>query len=141
MVDIEPSRPPLSADELPAQPAPVDEARTLSELTGGDELIRFAMSFDGYEHFGDRWGEILAARREEWEEAGTLPRDVDALRALLFLTFRQERFVELDDGVTFHDEDGNVSHAAQPELITDARREQERFKHALLAKLRELVAP
>ena len=140
MVDTEPSRPPLRAEDLPAQPPSVDDAQTLTELLGDFELGRFAMSFDGYEHFGDRWGEILTARREEFEDAGTLPRDVDALRALLFLTFRQERFVELDDGVTFHDADGNLTHAAQPELITDARREHERFKHALLAKLRELVA-
>ncbi len=140
MVDTEPSRPPLRAEELPPQPPSVDDAQTLSELIGGEELIRFAMSFDGYEQFGDHWGEILAARREEWQEAGTLPRDVDALRGLLFLTFRQERFVELDDGVTIRDADDHVTHAAQPELITDARREHERFKHALLGKIRELVA-
>ncbi|MBJ7470008.1 MAG: hypothetical protein JHD16_01845 [Solirubrobacteraceae bacterium] len=139
MVDTEQSHPPLRAEDLPAQPPSVDEAQTLSELLRGDDLGRFAMTFDGYAHFGERWGEVLAARREEWEEARTLPRDASALRALLFLTFRQERFLELDDAVTVRDADGNVTHAAAPELITDARREHERFKHALLAKLRELA--
>lgn len=139
MVDTEQQHPRLRAEDLPAQPVPVDEARTLGELIGNGDLARFAHTFDGYEHFGERWGAILTARHEEWLEAGTLPRDVDALRGLLFLTFRQERFVELDDAVTIRDADDRVVHAAQPDLITDARREHERFKHALLAKLRELV--
>lgn len=129
----------LRLDDLPPQPAPVDDAQTLGELIGGTDLVRFAHSFDGYEQFGERWGEVLTARREEWEERGTLPRDVDALRGLLYLTFRQERFVELDDAVTIRDADDHVIHAAEPDRITDARREHERFKHAILAKLRELV--
>lgn len=130
--------PPLRTEALPEQPPSVDEATTLSALLG-NELPRFAMTFDGYAFYGERWAEIMHARREEWERGGTLPRDVDALRALLFLAFRQERFLELDDATTIRDADDNVTHEAQPEHITEARREHERFKHAILARMRELV--
>lgn len=130
---------PFTLEDLPAQPAPVDEAATLRELLD-DDLARFAMTYDGYAHYGDHATTTLSARREEWERAGTLPRDVDALRGLLFLAYRSERFVELDDAVTITDAGGNVTHAAEPDRITDARREQERFKHALLARIRELIA-
>jgi hypothetical protein len=129
---------PFALEDLPPQPAPADAATRLSELLGND-LARFAMTFDGYEHFGDHWPEIYAARREEFDAAGTLPRDVDALRGLLFLAFRSERFTELDDSATITDVDGNVVHAAEPERITDARRDLERFKHALLARMRTLI--
>lgn len=130
---------PFTLEDLPQQPAPVDEATTLGDLLD-DDLARFAMTYDGYAHYGDHATTTLSARREEWEREGTLPRDIDALRGLLFLAFRSERFVELDDAFTVTDEDGTVVHAADPHLITDDRREHERFKHALLARIRELVA-
>ena len=136
----ESASPPLRAVDVPAPPAGADDATTLGQLLGDGELARFAMTFDGYAHFGEHWAEVLAAREEEWREARTLPRDVDALRGLLFLAFRQERFLELDDAVTIRDDEGVVTHEAQPDLITPARREHEAFKHAILAKLRELLA-
>lgn len=129
----------LRPQDLPPQPPPVDEARTRTTLDGDGSLVRFAMSFDGYAHLGDRWPEILTARLEEWREERTLPRDLDTLRALLFLTFSQERFIELDDTLTVRDTEGAVLHGPSLDQITDARREHERFKHALLTKIREIV--
>lgn len=128
-------------EDLPPQPPSVDEARTRAELDGDGSLVRFALSFDGYAHLGDRWPEILEARVEEWREERKLPRDLDTLRALLFLTFSQERLIVLDDTLMVRDDDGALLHAPDVEQITDARREHERFKHALLAKIRELVDP
>ncbi|MDQ8045039.1 MAG: hypothetical protein REI11_10565 [Patulibacter sp.] len=129
----------LTLEDLPLQPTPVDEAATLSELLASDELARFSMTFDGYEFYGEHSTAVLVARREEWEREGTLPRDVDAVRGLLFLAFRHERFVELDDGFTITDAVGEVVHRPDPERITHARREHERFKHALLERIRELL--
>lgn len=129
----------LTLEDLPPQPSSVDTFATLGELLGDDALARFAMTFAGYEYYGEHATEVLSARREEWEREGTLPRDVDALRGLLFLAFRHERFVELDDAFTVTSSDGDVLHTPDPQRITEARREHERFKHALLARIRALV--
>lgn len=129
---------PLDPATIPPQPPSVDDATTLAELLDND-LPRFALSFDGYEHFGDHWLETLGARNEEWAENGTLPRDLAAVRGLLSLTFREERFLELDGTHSVVDADGTVEHEADQHAITDARRQHERFKHALLARIRQLA--
>ena len=73
------------------------------------------------------------------EHAGTLPADIDDLRACLFLEHRRERFVEHDDVFTVWDRDGNLVHEADPERVTPARRAQERYKRALLARIAALL--
>lgn len=45
----------------------------------------FAHTFNGYEHFGESWGERLNEARSNWEETGELPAEIDDLRACLFL--------------------------------------------------------
>lgn len=131
---------PLDPSTIPPQPPPADEARTLSALLAND-LPRFAMTFDGFEHFGEHWARTLQARTEEWQSTGALPRDLEALRGLLSLTFREERYLELDGAHSVIDADGTVAHEPDPaEVITDARRAHERFKHALLARIRELAS-
>ena len=126
---------PLDLASIPPQPAPAAAATHLGDLES-EALTRFAMTFDGCAHFGERWKEILRARHEEWEEQGTLPRDVDALRGLLFLAFREEHLLMLDGPGATPAEPG----MDQPGDITPERRAHEAFKHALLARVRELVA-
>ncbi|MDO9353563.1 MAG: hypothetical protein Q7T55_07700 [Solirubrobacteraceae bacterium] len=130
----------LDLAAIPSQPPSVDEASSLASLLDND-LARFAMTFDGVEQFGEHWPEALQARIEEWEDRATLPRDLDALRGLLSLAVREERFLELDGSHSVVDDDGTVVHEADPaDAITEARRAHERFKHALLARIRELAA-
>jgi hypothetical protein len=130
----------LDPAAIPAQPPLADEATSLAALLDND-LAPFAMTFDGFEHFGEHWAETLQARVEEFEDRGTLPRDIAALRGLLSLAFREERFLELDGSHSVVDADGTVAHEVDPvDAITDARRAHERFKHALLARIRELAA-
>ena len=63
-------------------------------LTAGDlpdtgeqtEVAEFAHTFDGYRHFGEGYEERLNAIRRRWKADGTLPDDLDDLRACLFLS-------------------------------------------------------
>ncbi len=103
------------------------------------EVAEFAHTFDGYRHFADRYEERMSVVRQRWEADGTLPDDLDDLRACLFLEHRRERFVELDEVFTIWDPDGTLVHEADPERITPARREQERYKRALLARIAVLL--
>lgn len=128
----------LRASALPVQPAPAAQATSLAALLDHD-LARFAMTFDGYAQFGERWSETLRARHEEWERDGTLPRDIGALRGLLSLTFREERFVELDAVGDASDAAAHGAGGVASDRITNERRQHEAFKHAILARLRELV--
>jgi len=66
------------ADQLFALAIPVDADWAV--------VNAFAHTIDGYMHFGDAWGERLAAAH-----GGELPEDVDDLHALLFLQFRADR--------------------------------------------------
>ncbi len=56
-----------------------------------EELIEFALSFDGYEYWGeesfDRWGQLQATYRD----GGPLPDTLEDLRACLFLEQRAHR--------------------------------------------------
>ncbi len=106
-----------------------------------DDLIEFAHSFDGYRHFGglDAAIERTDAVRSRWEECGTLPGDVDDLRACLFCEYRRERFVEHDDVFSVWDRDGNLVHEADPDRVTPARRAQELYKRAVFDRIAQLL--
>lgn len=111
----------------------------LPDRSDSIQVAEFAHTFDGYRHFGDAYEERLTAIRRRWEQDGTLPDDIDDLRACLFLEHRRERFVELDDVFSVWDRDGNLIHEADPERVTPARREQERFKRALVGRIEVLL--
>ena len=121
----------ISSDRLSAGDLPDTDDQT--------EVAEFAHTFDGYRHFGEAYEEGLGAVRGRWKSDGSLPEDIDALRACLFLERRRERFVELDDVFTVWDRDGNVKHEADPERVTPARREQERFKRAHVDRIGVLL--
>ena len=103
-------------------------------------VVESAHTFDGYRHFGERYEERLSAARGRWEADEVLPVDLDDLRACLFLEHRRERFVELDDVFSVWDREGNLIHEADPQRVTPARAEQERFKRALVEEIGELLA-
>ena len=90
------------------------------------QVAEFAHTFDGYRHFGESYEERMVAVRRRWESSGTLPAELDDLRACLFLDHRRERFVELDDVLSIWNADGTLVHEADPERITPQRREQGR---------------
>ncbi|NIP83418.1 MAG: hypothetical protein GWM90_31000, partial [Gemmatimonadetes bacterium] len=47
-------------------------------------LTEFALSFDGYAHWGERCGERAAAVATAYRESGEFPADLADLRACLF---------------------------------------------------------
>ena len=102
-------------------------------------LAEFAHTFDGYRHFSERYEERMNAVRERWEADGTLPDDLDDLRACLFLEHRRERFVELDDVISIWDPDGTLVHEADPERVTPERAAQDRYRSAVVARIAELL--
>jgi hypothetical protein len=102
-------------------------------------LAEFAHTFDGYRHFGEGYEERMNAMRERWETEGTLPDDLDDLRACLFPEHRRERFVELDDVFTAWDPDGSLVHEADPERVTPERAAQDRYRSAVVARVAALL--
>lgn len=68
----------VTRSDVPASPADVDE------------LDRFALSFDGYAHWGDRCGALAESARAAFRADGTLPDSLDDLRACLF--YEQQRW-------------------------------------------------
>ena len=117
-------------------------AADLPDPVDSTQVAEFAHTFDGYRHFGGTHEAIerMEAVRRRWEQDGTLPADLDDLRACLFLEHRRERFVEHDDVFTVWDADGTLIHEADPERVTPARREQQRYKLALLDRIAALLA-
>ena len=53
-------------------------------------ISRFALTFDGYTHFGDRCGKIANEALRQYKETGNLPESLDDLRTCLF--FEQRRW-------------------------------------------------
>lgn len=53
-------------------------------------LETFALSFDGYAHWGDRCASLAEAAATAFHTEGTLPADLSDLRACLF--FEQQRW-------------------------------------------------
>ena len=114
-----------------------------SDLSAADvptgALSEFADSFDGYRHFGEHHIERANAIRSRWEDAGELPEDVDDLRACLFIEFRRERFLELDDVMTVTAPDGTIIHEPDPSTETAARSEHERYKRVLADRIADML--
>ena len=83
-------------DELPTDRL---QSADLPDPDDSIQVAEFAHTFDGYRHFGgtDAAIERMEAIRRTWEQDGTLPAEIDDLRACLFLEHRRERFVEHDD--------------------------------------------
>ena len=117
----------VPSDQLTVADLPDPEDRS--------KLAEFAHTFDGYRHFADRYEERMSAVRQRWETDGTLPDDLDDLRACLFLEHRRERFVELDDVFSIWDPDGTLVHEADPERITPERAAQDRYRSAVVARI------
>jgi hypothetical protein len=115
-------------------------AADLPDRNGSTQVAEFAHTFDGYRHFGESFEERMDEVRKRWESNGTLPDKLDDLRACLFLEHRRERFVELDDVFSVWDADGRLIHEADPERITPERREQERYKGALVTRIAALLS-
>lgn len=119
-------RKPLTAADIPAE--------------GCDygAIERFAHTFNGYAYFdGDddpRRMEIGA----QWMQDGTLPADLDLLRAVLFKEFRIDRFTWGDDVILSEPDEEGVRHVLNnpdfEETVTA------RYRRALVRKIRELVA-
>ena len=123
-------------DRIPTEDLRVEHVPRLDD---GDAIATFAHTFDGYQHFGDDWGRLMNETRDRWAEDGSLPADIDHLRACLFLAHRRERFVDLDIvGLSEPDERGvrTILHGETP-----ASREHERYKHALIQRIAEILAP
>lgn len=49
-----------------------------------DAVAAFALSFDGYAHWGERCGERSERAATAFHETGRVPSDIDSLRACLF---------------------------------------------------------
>jgi hypothetical protein len=82
-----------------------------------EAVSAFAYTFDGYRHFGERWGEPYSRARAEFAATGRLPERLDDLRAVLFLAVRADYW----DG-------GLQTEIPDPEL-----------RRALVRRIRELV--
>jgi hypothetical protein len=53
-------------------------------------IWRFALTYNGYDHHGDRAGDMSNRARDRWEQSGVLPRTLDSARTALF--FEQRRY-------------------------------------------------
>jgi len=71
--------------ELTASVVPTDPS-------DGEALEAFALSFDGYAHWGDRCGALAASAARTFREDGTLPTDLSDLRACLFYEHQRWRW-------------------------------------------------
>lgn len=58
-----------------------------------EEIDQFALTYNGYQHFGDDWGARLRRIRDTYDRNSALPQDLGDLRACLFLEQRREHFV------------------------------------------------
>jgi hypothetical protein len=58
-----------------------------------------------------------------------------AAGACLFCEYRRERFVEHDDGFSVWDRDGALIHEADPNRVTSACAEQERYNRAVFDRI------
>ncbi len=56
----------------------------------------FALSFDGYAHWGDRCGSLATAAASAFHAVGTLPADLSDLRACLFYEHQRWRWLPQD---------------------------------------------
>ena len=63
-----------------------------------DEIIEFAHTFDGYEHFGsnEACGNFCNAALERFDAIGEIPATLDELRACLFYEARRWRHAYLE---------------------------------------------
>ncbi len=55
-----------------------------ASATDGKDVETFALSFDGYAHWGDRCGSLAEAAASAFHAQGALPSDLSDLRACLF---------------------------------------------------------
>jgi ADP-ribosyl-[dinitrogen reductase] hydrolase len=102
-----------------------------------EEITAFSATFDGYAHFGDRWGQRFNEVRARFEATGDLPDDVDDLRACLFLEFRRDRFTWGEDvTLSEHDGDGVRHVVANPDFENTFTNG---YRRALVSRLRELL--
>ena len=75
-------------DEVPSTDLQPGDVPRVSD--GWDVVFEFALSYDGYAHYGDRCGEIANRAAGDYSTHGRLPDSVDVLRACLF--FEQRRW-------------------------------------------------
>jgi hypothetical protein len=102
-----------------------------------DRIAEFAHTFDGYAHFGERWGERYNAVRQRWSETGELPDDIDDLRACLFVEFRADRFTYGDEVMLGEpDAEGVRCIVANPDFESSPT---QRYRRAIIARLRQLL--
>lgn len=71
----------LTPGDVPASPDPAHR------------LARFALSFDGYAHWGDRCGEWADEAARAFREEGRLPGSLSDLRACLFYEHERWRWL------------------------------------------------
>lgn len=103
-----------------------------------DEIAEFAMTFDGYGYFDGMDDPVRAAVGAQWMADGTLPDDVDLLRAILFVEFRIDRFTYGDE-VTLSEPDAEgVRHVVNnPDFEESVTA---RYRRALVGRIMELAA-
>lgn len=102
-----------------------------------DDIAKFAMTFGGYGYFDGMDDPVRAAVGRQWMADGTLPDDIDLLRAILFVDFRIDRFTYGDE-VTLSEPDAEgVRHVLNnpdfEETLTA------RYRRALVGRVRELA--
>lgn len=97
--------------EIPnAELTPTDIPR---RVTDAEAFEAFALSFDGYAHWGDRCGPLAEAAARAFHEEGTLPDSTSDLRACLF--YEQQRW-------RWQDSDPDDASVAYLQAILDAIR-------------------
>jgi ADP-ribosyl-[dinitrogen reductase] hydrolase len=118
---------PIAIEDVP------DPDGDWSAITG------FALTFDGYAHFGPDWPSPYNAAATRFAESGELPGDVDDLRAILFIGFRQDRF-SWDEATILRgpDADGVRYFDSDPDFDFETTFSR-RYRRAIVARIRELL--
>lgn len=102
-----------------------------------EDINTFAHTFDGYGYFDGADDPRRKEVGEQWLADGSLPDDLDLLRAILFVEFRIDRFTYGDDVIISEPDEEGVMHVLNnpnfEETVTA------RYRRALVAKIRELA--
>lgn len=116
----------LTLDDVPSPDADWTQIGEFAQLT-----------FNGYAHFGEEWGERTNAIRERFFASGELPDDIDDLRGALFCEFRMDRFTWGDDVTLSGPDESGVRYIVEnPDFETSPT---QRYRRAVVARIRELL--
>lgn len=105
---------PLMSDTTGTGPTP-DEPKLTTNLPPAGapwypDILAFAITFDGYEAFGDQLGDVAHANWARFRGDGRLPQSLTELRATLFFLHRFIRWNE-DTGGGPSDDEMRFGHA------------------------------